>query len=365
MQTGWTKIVAFFTSVLVWFSSFAGLGEIRQNADLLIHFPDYFIARKELASLPGLEEGFVPQGITYLTKEDVYLLCGYMDDETASRLYVLKDGTFTGLSLLHPDGSDYTGHAGGITAAGDYVYVSNNKRLYVLDRQSVLSAEDGDTVAFLGSVGVPCRASFCSSDGERVYVGEYHKEENYPTDPSHTLTAPDGSVFQALVFGYTVSPEAPFGLLSETPAAAYSMYDEIQGFAMLPDGIAALSCSDSSVSSGLHFFDCSGAADGYFSLEDAEIPLWYLTDARAVEKIKIPRMSEDIEFRSGDILIIFESGARKFEPKDSFTETDIVRLSVKALLPRQYFRRCLSRFFAPEGEGAPELYAPRFSEPIC
>ena len=345
MQTAWTKFAAFITSVLVWFSSFAGLGELRQRAELPLNFPDYFAARTEVAALPDLEEGFVPQGITCLTEEGVYLLCGYMDDETASRLYVLKDGVYTRLSLLHTDGSAYNGHAGGITAAGDYVYISNNKRLYVLDKQSVLGAEDGDALAFLGNVAVPCRASFCSSDGERVYVGEYHKEENYPTDPSHTLTAPDGSVFRALVFGYTVSPEAPFGILSETPAAAYSMYDEIQGFAMLPDGIAALSCSDSSSSSGLHFFDCAGEADGEFRLNGAGIPLWYLTEARAVEKIKIPRMSEDIEYRDGGILIIFEAGARKFRPNVLFAETDIVRLSVPALLPREYARRCLSRFF--------------------
>ena len=285
-----------------------------------------------MAGLPGLDEGFVPQGVTYLEEEDAYLLCGYMDDDTASRLYVLRDGAYTGLSLRYPGGSAYTGHAGGITAAGEYVYVSNNKRLYVLEKRSVLAAGDGDAVRFIGEIGVPCRASFCSSDGERVYVGEYHKDENYPTDPSHELTAPDGSVFKALVFGYTVSPDAPLGLLSETPAVAFSMYDEIQGFALTPDGTAVLSCSDSSTSSGLHFFSCADEEDGFFSLNGAQIPLYYLTDARAVDKIKIPRMSEDIEYRGGDIIILFESGARKFEPRDSFTETDIVRLSVETLL---------------------------------
>ena len=335
MQALWTKIVAFFTSLLVWFSSFAGLGELRQKADLFFRFPDYARARTAVAELPGLAEGFVPQGATYLSEEDVYLLCGYMDDGTASRLYVLKDGAFNGLSLLHPDGSAYTGHAGGITAAGEYVYVSNNKRLYVLEKRRVLSAKDGDAAPFIGSVSVPCRASFCSSDGERVYVGEYHKDENYPTDPSHELTAPDGSVFKALVFGYAVSPEAPLGLSAETPAVAFSMYDEVQGFALLPDGTAALSCSDSSTSSGLHFYDCADEPDGAFSLNGAAVPLWYLTDARAVGKIKIPRMSEDIEYRGGDILILFESGARRFEPNDSFTETELVRLSVKTLLRRK------------------------------
>ena len=66
-----------------------------------------------------------------------------------------------------------------------------------------------------------------------------------------------------------------------------------------------------------------------------------------MEKIKLPRMSEDIEYRDGDILIVFEAGARKFQPNDLFAETDVVRLSEAALLPREYARRCLSRFFDP------------------
>ncbi len=350
MQEVWTKFVAFFTSVLVWAASFAGFGDVRQKVDLVYNFRDYAIVRTAVAELPGLDEGFVPQGVTYLTEENVYLLCGYMDDDTASRVYVLKEGAYTGISLQNTDGSVYTGHAGGLTAAGDYVYVSNNKRLYVLDKQTVLAAENGDTAAFIGEIGVPCRASFCSSDGERVYVGEYHKDENYPTDPSHELTAPDGSVFKALTFGYTVSPEAPLGLISDTPAAAYSMYDEIQGFAMLPDKTAALSCSDSSTSSGLHFYSCAGKEDGYFDYNGARVPLYYLTDARAVDKIKIPRMSEDIEYRNGNILIIFESGARKFAPKDSFTETKVVKLPVRRLLPQRYgFTynfRCFAHLFS-------------------
>ena len=334
MQAVWTKTVAVLTSILLWISSVTGIGAIWEQAEYRFRFPDYFSARTAVAELPGLEEGFVPQGVTYLPEEEVYLLCGYMDDETASRLYVLKDGAYTALSLRHADGSVYNGHAGGITSAGDYVYVSNNKRLYVLEKQSVLSANSGDALLFIGSVSVPCRASFCSSDGERVYVGEYHKEENYPTDPSHKLTAPDGSLFQALVFGYTVSSEAPFGLLSDAPAVAYSMYDEIQGFALLPDGTAALSCSDSSTSSGLHLYNCAGEPDGYFTLNGAEIPLYYLTDARAVEKVKIPRMSEDIEFRGGDIIIVFESGAARFTPNGSYIEKEIVRLNVDRLLIR-------------------------------
>ena len=335
VQSFLTKIVAFFTSILVWFASLFGLGEIGQKAELLFLYPAYHNARTQLAELPDMPEGFIPQGVTYLAEEDVYLLCGYMDDETASRLYVLRDGEFACLTLLQQNGEVYTGHAGGITEAGEYVYISNNMRLYVLDKQSVLSAGDGDAVSFIGSLSVPCRASFCSSDAERVYVGEFHKDEGYETDASHELTAPDGTVYKALVFGYTISPDAPLGLVSDAPAVAFSTCDSVQGFAFTPDGKAVLSCSYGSSDSTLLFYNCTDEQDGTFPLGDAQIPLYYLTSERQIARIKMPSRSEDVECRGGDIVTVFESGARTFDSKGAYVENNIVRLSVESLLSQK------------------------------
>ena len=330
MQSLWAKIVALLMSVFVCFSSFPGVETLRVTCGLLF-FPAYSNARTAAAGLPGLEEGFVPQGVTRLPEEDVYLVCGYMDDETSSRLYVLRGNDYTCISLRKENGEIYNGHAGGITAAGPYIYISNNKRLYVLEKETVLSAGNGDVLPFLGSVRVPCRASFCSSDGERVYVGEYHEDEGYETDPSHELTAPDGTVYKALVFGYTVSPEAPFGLLSDAPAAAFSTCDAVQGFAFLPDGTAVLSCTNSPYVSQLLFYGCADERDGYFSFDGTEIPLYYLTGARLSANVRMPRMSEDLEYGDGEILTVFESGARRFEPNGTYTEKSVVRLSAEAL----------------------------------
>lgn len=335
MQSVFSKITAFFTGIIIFMAGLFGLNGSSDEPSQFIkaRYPEYFAARTALAEIPGLGEGFVPQGVTCLDEDDAYLLCGYMDDGvSASRLYVFHDDSVSGLTLLKTNGEEYTGHAGGLTAAGDYVYLSNNKRLYVLNKQAVLSAEDGDRVSFIGSVGVPCNASFCSSDGERVYVGEFHKDKNYETDPSHELTAPDGTVNKALVFAYALSSEGRFGL-ADTPCAAYSVCDSVQGFALLPGGTAVLSCSYGSSDSQLWSYDCSGAPDGEFDLDGANVPLYYLTSARQSAGIRIPCRSEDLECRGGDLYTVFESGARKFDSrfKSPFIETRIVKLSVDAL----------------------------------
>ncbi len=274
-------------------------------------YPEYSKISEKAADIPGLKTDFVPQGSTYLADEDSFICCGYMENGDPSRLYVMKDGAEMLVILSRQDGSKYAGHAGGVTAAGEFIYVSNAEKLFVLKKDDVISAKDGDTVSFVGSVPVPCRASFCSCDGETVYVGEYHAKD-YETDDSHILKTPDGGEYSALVFGYAVNPDSQFGINSEKPTVAYSVCDKVQGFAATDDGRAVLSVSGGVMSSKLKIYKTGGEPDGEFEIEGEKIPLIYLDSGRAEKEITIPRMSEDLEFCKGKILVAYEAAAKKF-----------------------------------------------------
>ncbi|MBR0112596.1 MAG: hypothetical protein IJM02_02515 [Clostridia bacterium] len=276
-----------------------------------IFYPDYAAHSEKVTDIPGLSEGFVPQGSTYLDEEDTYLICGYMDDDTSSRIYAIKDGETRKIILQRQDGSVYAGHAGGITCAGDYIYISNAEKLFILKRSDVTSTQDGGTVAFTGSVPVPCRSSFCSCDGDTLYVGEYHAD-GYETDESHIIKTPDGSEYQALVFGYRITPDAEFGIDMSAPCAAWSVCDEVQGFAVLPGGRAVLSTSAGFKNSKLKVYDATGESEGEFDLDGVKVPLFYLDSGRFEKEMTIPRMSEDLECVNGKILVGFEAGAKKF-----------------------------------------------------
>ena len=278
-----------------------------------IFYPDYSKNSEKVLSLPWLDEEYVPQGSTYLKDENIYISCGYMEDGTSSRLYMKGEDTEKRIILQRADGSEYAGHAGGVTAAGDYVYVSNAEKIFVLSKDALLSAADGDTVNFIGDVPVPCRSSFCSCDGEYLYVGEYHAD-GYETDESHIMKTPDGTEYQALVFAYPINPESEFGFDS-SPAKAFSICDEVQGFAVTPDSRAVLSCSASLHNSKLKIYDISGEADGTFTQDGAEIPLYCLDSGRFSKQMTLPRMSEDAECVDGRILLSFEAGAKKFYPE--------------------------------------------------
>ena len=198
----------------------------------------------------------------------------------------------------------------------------------MLDAQALLDARDGATVAFLGSVPVPCNASFCSCDGALLYVGEYHAD-GYETDESHRVTTPDGSVYQALTFAYRVDPAAEFGL-ETAPCKAFAVCDEIQGFAVTPDGTAVLSRSAGLKDSKLLQYRCGGDPDGSVTINGAALPLYALDSLRQTAEMKLPRMSEDLECCDGRILVSFEACAKKFYPQLlPFAEDQMVLLTVK------------------------------------
>ena len=297
----------------------------------LIVYPGFYRNIDKVCGIPGLEDGFVPQGITHFEDEDLYCLCGYMDeDDVNSRIYIVSpQGEEKMIMLSKEDGSVYSGHAGGITNSGRFVYISNASKLFVLEKQALIDAKDGDTVSFAGRIPVPCNASFCSCDGQRVYVGEYHAE-GYDTPEDHALTTGDGSQYAAMVFGYRLDESAEYGLDAGAPDIAFAVRDEVQGFAVSDDGRAFLSCSAGQRSSHLGIYDYSDMKpDGVFAAGEAEVPVYYLDSAREIDDMRMPHMSEDIEYEGGRILMTFEAGAKKFGlGLIPFSVTDAVLLGV-------------------------------------
>ena len=293
-------------------------------------YPDFYGKAERGAKIPDLWNDFVPQGVTAFEGSDETLVCGYMPGGQNSRIYrIAPDGRVTKILLENEDGTPYTGHAGGFTAAGKYIYISNAQKIFVLDAAAVTEAADGDTVRFAGRFSVPCRASFCSSDGRMLYVGEYHAD-GYETDESHIRTTADGT-FEAMVFAYGLSEDGPFGIGdTESPEKAYAVCDEVQGFAVLPDGTAVLSCSAGLNASMLRMYRTDGEADSSFSVDSGEVPVVYLDASRETRTVKAPHMSEDLEYRNGKLHIGFEAGAKKYGGGLlPFSVTNVMKMDVE------------------------------------
>ena len=272
-----------------------------------ILYPDFSRQAKKGVLIPDLSKGFTPQGVSYLDSEECTLICGYYPGSEASRIYmVYADGRVKEVPLRRENGDVYTGHAGGLTATDDFVYISNASKLFVLRTEDLVKAASGEYVGFVGYISVPCRASFCASDDEYVYVGDYHAV-GYETDESHTLKTADGE-FHAMVFAYKLDKGQAFGLQS-VPSTAFSVRDFVQGFTVC-EGKAYMSCSHGFASSNIYSYEI-GQSDGTFVQDGREIPLFILDSRKQAGRLRMPHMSEDIEVHDSELLVGFESSAKK------------------------------------------------------
>ena len=123
---------------------------------------------------PGLDEGYVPQG---LTVADGQILIGAYKgvDGSGCRLYRIdpKDAAVTGMY----DMPARCGHAGGLAYAGDgRLFVSDTWVLFEIDLAKAFAANGGqDAVIRQVSLNFPMRGSFLSYSAGALWIGEYRK----------------------------------------------------------------------------------------------------------------------------------------------------------------------------------------------
>ena len=114
---------------------------------------EYYRNSEKSFLIPGISDGAVLQGLEYANGK--FLVCGYMSDGSASKIYVVdgkNNSTEKKLLLQKEDGSAYTGHAGGVAVNGKYVYVADgsDKCLYVYLLADIDAASDGGSVTLAG-----------------------------------------------------------------------------------------------------------------------------------------------------------------------------------------------------------------------
>lgn len=277
-----------------------------------LFFREFYRDAEKSVKIPGLSEDFVPQGFAYSESLSAYLVCGYMANSEQSRIYVVDgDGQYKEIRLKNEDGTDYTGHAGGISCNKNDVYISNNKKIYYLSLESVKNARDLESLAFEGRFDVPCRASFTFCDDEMLWVGEFYND-GYNTDASHKIPTADGEN-NAFVLGYKLSDGGMYGVANlETPDIAYSVCDKVQGMAITEDGRVVLSTSYGLANSELKIYNPENAKMLEYGYKDKVIPLGVLDSTCLEKSVTMPWGSEDIDVFNGRIVIGFEFGAKKY-----------------------------------------------------
>ncbi len=293
-----------------------------QLVTTLIFFEFFNKSDKEFRT-PGQSDGLVSQGFTYLPEQQFYLQCGYMaDGVSASRIYVIpqnepKEAYF--IELMNADGTPYTGHTGGITAHGNFIWLANDGEgedncVWVLSLYDFFRLEAGQSYTLTTSFKPETRAAYCFVEGDYLWVGEFYRPGDYPTKESHTFTVNGGKEHHALIARYPIDTNTATGIADGGPIAFLSVTDHVQGAARDQYGHFVLSTSYGLSKSHLFFYDdvLSGKNDDYLTVDGKNIPVWFLDDESLMRDLVCPPMSEEIVIHDDRIFYLTESASKKY-----------------------------------------------------
>lgn len=278
-------------------------------------YQEFYAKASKAFEIPGLSEGFVPQGLCYNEKINKFLTSGYMQNGSASRIYVVnaQNGKTEKYFTLKIEDTDYVGHAGGIASKGDNVWVSGDGLVVRFKSEEIEAIENGGII-FVGDFFNPQNgADFIAIEDNNLWVGEFHKPGKYDTDSSHVITTSNGKTNSAISFCYEIAPSKEFGIDSTIPTKALSTPSLVQGM-IVSDNKIILSTSYSLPKSHIYTYEniTTLSTDSKFIFGTAEIPLYILSDDSLVKDLEAPCMSEEIALVGEKVFVLFESACKKY-----------------------------------------------------
>ena len=185
-------------------------------------YRDFFAHREKEFQIPGIHDGYVPQGLANVDAEgSAFVLSGYNDKYMDLYYHDAKTNTSKRVIPVDENGKIIEGHGGGVTVCKDFVYVSQNDALYTFSLSEIRATEDGGEVTCHALFPVNNQASFCFSDQYFLYVGEFYRPVDYEIEESHYYTTPAGEQNCAILSAYLLNEDG--SLAEEYPVYSISI----------------------------------------------------------------------------------------------------------------------------------------------
>ncbi|ORX75940.1 hypothetical protein BCR32DRAFT_271592 [Anaeromyces robustus] len=277
----------------------------------------YHHSNKEFV-IPDIGNSFVPQGLSYDKRSNYFFITGYMSNNKASPIYLVEKSSnkyIKRLQMQDPDGKEFYNHSGGITVHGDYIYIAGytDSCLFVFRYEDAINASDNGTIKSIGKFPMPdyMNVAFTSSDDNIIYVGEFFRKQNYPTDKSHKMYTSSGDYNQALFYSFRFSNNNETALFGIEPRLfeVYSIPDFVQGVDTY-NGKIYLSTSYGLPFSHIYVYDKPQSKN--FTLAGMTIPLYELDSSSLIKTYKYPSMCEEIVCMDDKIYSLYESASNKY-----------------------------------------------------
>lgn len=295
-----------------------GIGEMLKSFfqlfSLRFRYPDC----THLCSIPELEKDFVPQGFCYIEAENMFAITYYSaGGENSIVTFIDADSgeRVKTVNLCYDDGSACTAHVGGVADIGDSLLISSGKSVRRLKIKDALKADDYSKVNFCGKLATNMQASYIGSYKNLLFVGQFYSfklDGSYDTPVEQRLYTPSGKRNYAMCEEYDLSDmDKVFNDEKADPIMVISVPNSVQGVAFDGDTFVTSSSYTFNNPSKIRYYKLN-VSENVFSMNGVDVPLCFLEEKQAEKTVKVPPMSEGIDWYNGKIAGIFESGANKF-----------------------------------------------------
>ncbi len=269
--------------------------------------------------VPGLDDGFIPQGLCFVESMGMFAISGYMPNDTDgnkqfSRIYFVNPETEENKMFII---DDFTGHAGGIASDGNDIWISSggssstNGKIYHFT-VDMFVGETGSTVIHDGYFSVPVKGSVLYCDGEKLWVSEFYNNDK---DSNKTNEAHYYGSNHAWSCGYDLPIDIDYSS-KETlvPDVILSIPDKVQGMSITADGEVIFSTSyGRRNNSKMYVFESYTTWDtNTVNVFDTNVTLHVAKKKNIIMRFKMPTLMEGMDYHNGKLYIVFESGAKTY-----------------------------------------------------
>lgn len=284
-------------------------------------YSEYYSAEDSLCVNPGMNDGFVQQGVAVADGTDYTIVAGYMKDKTQnSRIYVVSSSGVSHYVNLVKNSETFTGHCGGVATSHDKVYLANGSKIYTFNLSDVINAKEADKVEIGEGIKVNNNASFVYTNDTYLYVGEFNYSNKYICE--HPYETNEG-LHKAIVTKYSLTDLS-------TPIQIFSIRDKVQGIAFT-NGYVVMSTSWGVNDSIYYIYEEASATPSDNYLDGCQV--YYLDNC--LKQFKGPAMSEDLDvYKDGVIVTTTESASDKYIFGKFFFANRVVTIDINKILEK-------------------------------
>lgn len=298
-------------------------GELPKN----IQLRDFFENAEEDFIIPGLKEGFIPQGIFYEEENDIFLISGYYKGKAQPSRVIVVDGEgafVKSVGCISRKGNKAFGHFGGIAVYEDNVYVATTGVTHVLSLSEILNADDDGYVLIQGELYTDVTCSYVNVIGGVLYIGEFTDKTADDIKSATNVYENGFEKYYSRCNAFILDENSRYGIKSDKidednnliPDFAFTTPFKVQGMCVMSDGRLVFTASANAITnSHVYLYEnvTKGEADEIINLGGCDVPLYYCEKADLIDTYRVPTYLEEITvYPDGSVYIITESAAAPY-----------------------------------------------------